>query len=61
MFQFTDQRNKNIVSYMRQLKNVYMNRNRAKLKISRTTINSLFSKLKILDEKIKSDDQGDFH
>ena len=38
-----------------------MNRNKAKLKISRTKLNSPFSSLKILDEKVKRDDQGDFH
>lgn len=33
MFYFTDQRNEKIVSYTRLLQNVYMNRNKAKLKI----------------------------
>ena len=62
MFYFTDQRNEKIVSYTRLLQNAYMNRNKAKLQISRTTLNSPFSNFKIiLDEKTKSDDQGDFH
>lgn len=61
MFYFTDQRNEKVVSYTRLLQNVYMNRNKAELQISRTTLNSPFSNCKILDEKIKSDDQGDFH
>ena len=55
------QRNEKVVSYTRLLQNVYMNRNKAELQISRTTLNSPFSNCKILDEKIKSDDQGDFH
>lgn len=62
MFYFTDQRNEKVVSYTRLLQNVYMNRNKAELQISRTTLNSPFSNFKlILDEKTKSDDQGDFH